>query len=716
MIVVSVPQLSFREMVPNQLEKLPNLKALIDSGGVGAMNIRTPERGAEDVYMAISAGAPAVSRYDIPALQVGESWLGESAEVLYERYTGEDAGKGPIWIAEGPRMVDLNQSSRYNSIPGLLGDQLEMYGIGRYVFGNTDAGLREDRSSGQGRHAALMLMGSTGQVPAGDIGERLLEQNEQRPQGVTTRYPLLLEELSKLPSRALALVELGDLQRLYSEQGRYTEAQFERMKQAVLTELDSFVGQVHTALAHGDQFLLFSPYVHEQAAANKQYLAPLLFAQPGMSESVARSATTRQPGIVSLYDLAPVILTYYSIPVPTEMIGRPLTWEPKANAYDTLYQELEHIRTVYDLRPDLLYPFVIYQVLILLIALGFAVAGWKRWTQLLRLMLLSILIAPAVMLVLGYIPAGGNWTVTAFLLIWVFLALMISRLGTVTALAVTSTLNGGLILLDGFIGAPGMKRSVLGYDVMIGARYYGIGNELMGILIGSIVLGVSCLLHHLHAKGRLESIGPWAKWGAAALFIVTVVYLAAPSLGTNAGGAISAVVTFGIAWMRMFVWRPERPLRLVRLAGFLVLLGVGALLVLWVLHRAMPGIAGEESHIGRAMRWLTDGELDMIWSMIVRKLAMNWHLIGVSAWSKVLISSILVIAVMVLRPRGLFGRWQRLYPFFMFGFSASAIGAITALVVNDSGIVAAATMIIFIAVPMLVFKLDATGRIEEAPT
>lgn len=706
MIVVSVPQLSFREISPEQLKALPNLKAMIASGGIGAMNIRTPERGAEDVYMAISAGAPAISRYEVPALQQGESWYGESAEMLYERYTGMEAGQGPIWIPEGPRMVEENKASSYNSMPGLLGDWLARHGIGRYVFGNTDAGLWEDKPNAQGRHAALMLMGSTGQVPAGEIS---------RPQGVATRYPMLLNQLGLLPSRSVALVELGDLNRLYGEQGRYTEARFEQMKQAVLAELDAFVGEVHVSLAPGEQLLLFSPYVHEQAAANKQYLAPLILTQPEMSESLARSATTRQPGIVSLYDLAPVILTYFGIPIPTEMIGKPLTWEKKVDAYDNLYQELEHIRTVYDLRPDLLYPFVIYQVLLLLIALVFAVAGWKRWAKLLRLLLLSILAAPAVMLVLGYIPAGGNWTVTAFLLIWVLLAVMISGLGTVAALAVTCTLNSGLILVDGFMGAPGMKRSVLGYDVMIGARYYGIGNELMGVLIGAVILGVSCLLHQWQVRGKLNQAGSWAKWGAAALFVLTVVYLAAPSLGTNAGGAISAVVTFGIAWMRMFVWKPERPLRFGRLAGFLVVLGVGALLVLWVLHRAMPGIAGEESHIGRAMRWLTDGEFDMIWSLIVRKLAMNWHLIGVSAWSKVLISSILVIAVMVLRPRGLFVRWQRMYPYFMFGYSASAIGAITALLVNDSGIVAAATMIIFIAVPMLIFKLDAAGRIEEAP-
>ncbi|MNI88887.1 hypothetical protein D3C73_1462270 [compost metagenome] len=90
----------------------------------------------------------------------------------------------------------------------------------------------------------------------------------------------------------------------------------------------------------------------------------------------------------------------------------------------------------------------------------------------------------------------------------------------------------------------------------------------------------------------------------------------------------------------------------------------------------------------------------------MRKLQMNRHLLAASAWSKVLLTSLFVMAVLVLRPRGRFGSWQHKYPYLMYGFSANTIGAIAALLLNDSGIVAAATMIVYVAAPMLLLQLQ----------
>jgi drug/metabolite transporter (DMT)-like permease len=120
-----------------------------------------------------------------------------------------------------------------------------------------------------------------------------------------------------------------------------------------------------------------------------------------------------------------------------------------------------------------------------------------------------------------------------------------------------------------------------------------------------------------------------------------------------------------------------------------------------------PGLAADrQSHIGRAIETLQQGRLDVIGATIMRKLKMNGHLIMVSAWSKVLLTGILVMAVLVLRPRGRFRRWQQRYPYLMYGCAANVIGAIAALLLNDSGIVAAATMIVYGSVPLLLLKLE----------
>ncbi|MEC0213915.1 hypothetical protein ABEX47_32915 [Paenibacillus ehimensis] len=96
----------------------------------------------------------------------------------------------------------------------------------------------------------------------------------------------------------------------------------------------------------------------------------------------------------------------------------------------------------------------------------------------------------------------------------------------------------------------------------------------------------------------------------------------------------------------------------------------------------------------------------MIGAIIARKLAMNVHLIRVSAWSKVLLTALAVMAVLVLRPLGRLRLWEQRYPCLMHGCYANVIGALAALALNDSGVVAAAAMIVYSSVPLLLLKLE----------
>ncbi|PUA39924.1 hypothetical protein C8Z91_07625, partial [Paenibacillus elgii] len=115
--------------------------------------------------------------------------------------------------------------------------------------------------------------------------------------------------------------------------------------------------------------------------------------------------------------------------------------------------------------------------------------------------------------------------------------------------------------------------------------------------------------------------------------------------------------------------------------------------------------APSSSHIGRAFDDLRHGRYDVIGAIIARKLAMNVHLIRVSAWSKVLLTALTVMAMLVLRPSGRLRLWEQRYPYLMHGCYANVIGALAALALNDSGIVAAAAMIVYSSVPLLLLKL-----------
>ena len=39
-----------------------------------------------------------------------------------------------------------------------------------------------------------------------------------------------------------------------------------------------------------------------------------------------------------------------------------------------------------------------------------------------------------------------------------------------------------------------MKNCVMSYDAIVGARYYGVGNEYQGVIIGSAIFGLICVI------------------------------------------------------------------------------------------------------------------------------------------------------------------------------------------------------------------------------
>ncbi|MEX2415424.1 MAG: hypothetical protein WD424_04705, partial [Paenibacillaceae bacterium] len=240
----------------------------------------------------------------------------------------------------------------------------------------------------------------------------------------------------------------------------------------------------------------------------------------------------------------------------------------------------------------------------------------------------------------------------------------------------------------------------------IGARYYGVGNEYMGVWIGAATLGVAGIMHFSRGK-KIAVIG------SALLFAGILFYMASPAWGTNAGGAITAGAVFGIAWLRLFSKRMQLQLHWGKLLLWSMIFVSIALLGLWVLNGGNRASNGTGSHIGRAMDQLFAGHFDLIGGIIWRKLMMNIHLIGVSVWSKALLASMLVMAVLLMKPAGLFRRWQEAHGPLMHGLSAIATGAIVALLVNDSGIVAAATMMVFVAIPMLLIRLQELGAPEQ---
>lgn len=759
--LVSIPGLSFLELRPDQLVELPHLRKLTELSAIGAMNIRTSSRTMRDVYVSLGAGAPSVGIAEVQAFAAKESRQGIHFSELMNRYTGCCQEEKPV-EADAVLVPDITLLQRANENqayePGTLGELLKEYGVFRSVLGSSDLGKRSGIEEKKlWRFSPLMLMDSNGFVDKGAIGDDVITVVVDRPYGVSTNYAQLrsLWEKRMLPS--ITLIELGDLYRLYMDKEHYNEERFTQLKGQILREMDQWLGQVAAGMTEEESLWIFSPEVNSEAARAKAYLSPILHYTTDSRGAILVSESTRRQGVVTAQDFTSSLLKEFNIPVPRGLMGIPLSYMGKNDVLAGLLREQSSIQMIYRSRPLLLYPFVTYEMLVLLISLIYGLwikrraadpgylEGAVPWRRSVRTLLFSLLTAPAVMLLMGLLVAplttrigieGTMRVLIAFFIVSTLLISVVMEKCRLSTAMIWLGLGSALIItLDACSGANAMKYSILGYDPMIGARYYGIGNEYMGVLIGALVLGVTATLQRRHGGGQPALLGggldgiapplvgsgkveasprlgvagasPAAALFACGAFLLVTTCLAAPSLGANAGGALSAAVAFGVAGAHCFAGERWRELRLGRgaaLLSALLALGLGAL---WLLNSAdSPAAFARESHVGRAFHALHAGHFDQIGQLIERKLRMNVHLLRASAWSKVLITSLFVMAVLVLRPRGRLRLWQHKYPYWMYGFSANMIGAIAALLLNDSGIVAAATLIIFVAVPMQLLRLQ----------
>jgi len=93
--------------------------------------------------------------------------------------------------------------------------------------------------------------------------------------------------------------------------------------------------------------------------------------------------------------------------------------------------------------------------------------------------------------------------------------------------------------------------------------------------------------------------------------------------------------------------------------------------------------------------------LEVFWETASRKLAMNWRLVRYSIWSRVFVTFLGLQGLLFFYPLGLLKSLKQEQPYLLLGMGAALVGSIAALLTNDSGVVAAATMLLFGVPPVL---------------
>ncbi len=682
----------------------PNLARLLEQGAVALMNVRTGRAGSESGYLSLGAGARAAAGPEgRNAFERGELFEGERAEKIFERRTGKHP-EGALFHLQAAALQERNSDLPYPVTVGLLGAMLQEKGLTAAVWGNAD-GAAPNRS------AVMTAMDSGGEVSAGAVGEELLREDPLYPYGVRTDMSRLAAAVAEhIDAADLHLVEFGDSSRLDDYWPHLTPARGEALFRMTMENLDRLLGELQLLVdGEGTSLLLVTPSLPLNRPAGGEQLTPFLFtAAGGPGPGLLVSAATRRPGLVQNTDLVSLILSLLAgggknaSPGPVSSFGIIPDKEP----LDFLDRFSTHTALVFNQRSPLLKGYVAALVAALLAALAGLLLKMRPLLRPLSRVIRLLLFVPPVLLLLpgltGF-PRPAAWqSGLIFFGAALLPALLLHPLLNRNRHLYWAVLGWGIALvlvIDTLAGAPLQQLSLFSYDPAGGARYYGMGNEYMGVLIGAALLGTVSLKAFVSG----DTASPRQKIVSALLGVTIIVFygmiifiLAAPNFGANLGGTLSAAAAFGVAWAELSGIGEQNKKTALCVIAFLIL----AAGLLWVLNVGLPQL--RPSHVGLFGEMVSSRGPAGFWETVGRKMSMNLKLVRYSIWGRALVTLVGLCVVLSLYPGGLRQRLRREHPDLVTGVTAALAGAAAALLTNDSGVVAAATILLYAVPPALV--------------
>ncbi|MGB9792434.1 MAG: hypothetical protein ACPLTR_07660, partial [Thermacetogeniaceae bacterium] len=533
----------------------------------------------------------------------------------------------------------------------------------------------------------VVAMDRRGIVDIGKIDSDMVKIERNNPFVYSTNYVAMRSQYLKLKDRCnLLVIELGDLVRLEQSNQTLTDKVYLRERNRILRQYDQFIGWlVKNTSLENTQIMVASFVPTSCPPIENRFFGFIGVLDRKMQPGLLISPTTRRAGIVTLYDIAPSICSYLKAPM-VNFSGRP--WYVVKREDSVRYIQDVDNRAVFIslLRPFVVKGYVILHLVVLASTI-FCLSLKPRIGKYLSPLLLGLLAVPVAWLVVSAFLIINPFLYLAVCLVLVFFIVLLSMKlvsnKDIDPLLFLCLATVGVLLVDTLSGCNLQEYSVLSYDTMSGARFYGLGNEYMGVLIGSLVMGSSLLLQR---SGGLDKRVPLLVNGF--LFLSAVVILGAPMWGSNFGGLLAALTAFTYTFCRFLGVRLSW--KRVMLGGFIILV-LASGFMLWDFSRPPES----RSHFGQLIANVEMSGLSALTDVIARKLTMNYRLIRYTIWTRVLLGSLLALGVLFYRPVGIFRKVLANNPAVAIGLEGSLVGAFAALIFNDSGIVAAATGIIF---------------------
>ncbi len=236
-----------------------------------------------------------------------------------------------------------------------------------------------------------------------------------------------------------------------------------------------------------------------QARGNDNHMLPVAIrGLPG--QGTLSSSTTRTSGLVTIPDIAANVLDWFGLDIPDGFQGARFELKP-SESVSTL-EKLDNRFSVIEARrlPALA---TLIGATLLLVALLSVVLGRRGLWLGIRIAALALFWLPLVLLLVAALNLSAGWeyalnVCVALMLSIVSVFLLPVRVAPIVAIGTSLA----AIVVDLALGSQLIQVSLLGPNPAYGARFFGIGNELEGLLAVSFLIGAGLTVDLVGVRSR----------------------------------------------------------------------------------------------------------------------------------------------------------------------------------------------------------------------
>lgn len=686
----------------DNMSRFKSISGLIDkSAFIGQMNIRG-DKGYDDRRNYASIGS--TGRVNIlPETRISFEKSTEDQKKIYQAATGTKALNINL---DNINFIDFYNQNKgeYKSSIGYLGQTISSNGKKIGVLGNSDY----YDSTGQfvkNRDFCLAVMDSRGRIHDGVL-DGINKKKTNFPYGIGTDYKKLREETKRLyESSDLLFVELGDTFRLDEYKENLNKNTYTKMKRMVYSEANKYIASTLKMAGDNDTIYIIGSFPSRLDYKNNRRLAPVIRIDKSEKGSgLLETSTTRRKGVIANIDLGVDILNRFGLKNKF-MNGRVIKSVPMENSFEYLQKDYKKIIAISSIRMSIIN---IYVTIIVASWIICALALWKKekipqkhrgkvlnvlkeFVKLGLIMPLAFLTAPILQ---ARTEPGVALSIIAATIVYYLAGRVLFKNDDMKQICLFASAMIAIIVVDSALYTPLMESNIMSYDPMIGARYYGIGNEYEGVTIGSAIIAFAILLEHKSIK----------RWMVVPFLLLVLFTSAYPAMGANVGGAISECVAYIVFILLIY------DIKIDLKKALMILLATGGLVVAFAIADIALGLG---SHLGNFVNQiLANGPMEIV-NVFARKIEMNVKLAQTTVWVNILLAGLAILALIIFRPNKNFAAMKAKYPLIYKGYLSIMVGCIVTLFVNDSGIISSATDSIYLLIPIIIIMINEKMSIEN---